>query len=117
MIQMTPEILAGLYDVLRLTKPFKGWSLPHSDDVGFHTSEVDTPQGEWWFDKTTGQHQIRVSAKKHHTLYSAMTTISHEMVHMHEHQIGVRMDVHHGWTFKKFARSVCKWHHFDLGQF
>lgn len=115
MIHLTPDILAGLYDVLRLTKPFKGWSLPPSDEVGFHVSEVETPQGEWWIEN--GQHQLKVSAKKHHTLYSAMTTLAHEMVHVHEHQVGARLDVHHGWTFKKFAKSVCRWHGFDMGQF
>lgn len=115
MIFLTPDMLAGLYDVLRLTRPFKGWKLPPSEEVGFHVGDAESPQGEWWFDK--GQHQLRVSAKKHHTLHSATMTLAHEMCHMREKQIGARMDVQHGWQFKRLARSVCRHHGFDLGQF
>jgi hypothetical protein len=116
MIYLTPDILAGLYDVLRLTRPFKAWKLPPSDEVGFVVSAEEN-HGEWWFDDKKQQHHVKVSAKRHHTLHSATTTLAHEMVHMHEKQIGARNDVHHGWTFKKFAKSVCKHHGFDLGQF
>jgi hypothetical protein len=115
MIYVTPEILAGLYDVLRMTRPFRGWKLPPSDEVGFHVSASDSPQGEYWFEK--GQHHLKVSAKKHHTLRSTMETLAHEMIHLHEQQIGVRGDVQHGWQFKRFAASVCRHHNFDLGQF
>lgn len=115
MIYLSPDMLAGLYDVLRMTRPFKAWKLPPSDDVCFHVSEAESPQGEWWHDGK--HHNLRVSAKKHHTLHSALMTLAHEMVHLHEHQVGARRDVHHGWQFKRFAASVCKHHGFDLGQF
>ncbi len=116
MIHITPDILAGLYDVLRMTRPYKSWKLPPSDEVGFYVSNVEDPQGEYWFEN--GQHHLRVSAAKHHTLQSATATLAHEMIHAHEHQIGVRRkSIQHGWQFKRFAAQVCKHHNFDRGQF
>jgi hypothetical protein len=117
MIYLTNDMLEGLYVVISMTRPFRAWKLPQADDVIFHVTAADTPQGAYWYDKEKRQHHLSVSAKRHHTLHSAMMTLAHEMIHLHEKQIGVRDDVGHGWQFKRFAKQVCHHHGFDLGQF
>ena len=37
-LRLTPEILEGAYEFLRATPPFRGWRLPHADEVEFVVS-------------------------------------------------------------------------------
>ena len=34
-LPLTPAVLAAAYEYLRATSPFKGWRLPHCDEVEF----------------------------------------------------------------------------------
>jgi len=34
-LHLTPDMLAGVYEFLRTTEPFKAWKLPHADELGF----------------------------------------------------------------------------------
>ena len=37
-LRLTPEIIEGSYEFLRTTPPFRGWNLPHADEVTFVVS-------------------------------------------------------------------------------
>lgn len=108
---LTPEILESVYELLKLTKPFKGWKLPPGDEVVFHVIRTESTDGDYFKDDH-GRHNIRVSQAKHYTLHALVMTVAHEMCHMHD-----KTKAHHGWRFRQLADSVCRAHGFDRGQF
>lgn len=112
-LHVTPEILEATYELLRMTPPFRGWKLPHADEVAFSVLTTDELDGDYAFEK--GRHHIRLSAAKHKTLHSVTATVAHEMCHMRDQINSVRS--HHGGSFKRMADAVCRWHGFDRGQF
>ena len=118
MLHITHEILSSVYDLLRLTPPFSRWKLPEADDIEFRATNCDDQALHWVaVDGDKEQHVIQVSPKHHHTLQAVLASMGHEMVHVHEYNIGFRRKTHHGWKFKILADQVCKHHGFDRGQF
>src|SRR6185312_3296203 len=66
-LRLTPDMLAAAYDFLRTTEPFRRWSLPEADDVGF--AVVRDPKMFADFGMENGIPVIRVSeAKNGHTV-------------------------------------------------
>lgn len=114
-MHVTPEIMEAVYRTLVLTPPFRGWKLPHADDVVFCVMRKHDTYGDHGFEK--GRHVLRVSQRTHSTLSRLTETIAHEMVHMREHQLGVRKDIKHGQVFQRLADQVCRHHRFDRGAF
>lgn len=113
MIHLTPEILEAAYNLLRATPPFKGWKLPHSDDVEFHVTRHIDRSGDC---TNTGKgFTVRISSKYHATLPAVLETMAHEMVHMRQHQFC--FPVTHGPRFKRLAKQVCRRHGFSEAVF
>lgn len=112
-IHATPEIVEAIYELLRLTPPFKGWRLPHADEVEFTILRTKDFEGDYHFHK--GRHVIRISHHKHKTLAFLTMTIAHEMIHMRDQILGVKS--FHGKSFQRMADQVCRYHGFDRGQF
>jgi hypothetical protein len=108
---LTPEVLRSTYDLLVLTRPFRGWKMPSSSEVIFRVLKTEQMSGDWSLDKK-GRHVIRVSKARHHTLHNVIMTVAHEMCHMKDDT-----KAHHGWKFRRLAASVCRHHGFDRGQF
>lgn len=115
-MHITPEVMEAVYRTLAITPPFRGWKLPHADDVGFHVLRTKNICGDHFLDKNR-RHHIRISHKKHSTLRSLTETIAHEMVHMREHELGVSQHIAHGTVFHRLADQVCRHHGFDRGAF
>lgn len=116
MLHITPDMVELTYELLRATPPFKGWKLPHADEIEFHIAPMkgrDQADYHW----NGRRHVIRVNPRKHHTLAALITTMAHEMIHMHEKLTCERWDVHHGRIFRKHATQVCRLHVLDRGQF
>lgn len=113
MLHVTPEMVEATYELLKLTKPFRGWKLPAADEVVFSVMWTERFSADYAFEN--GRHHIRVSGKKHRTLGSLIPTVAHEMCHMRDELKCVRS--HHGASFKRMADQVCRYHHFDRGQF
>jgi len=114
MLHLTPEILESCYELLRTTPPFRGWKLPHADDVKFVVSR----------NRDTCAHcepgtnfTLTVSQHLHSQLCTLLVTLAHEMIHIHEYMIGVRGDIQHGADFKRLAKQVCRYHGFDSKAF
>lgn len=112
-LHITPDILESVYELLRLTPPFRGWRLPDGDVVNFSVLRTDKMQGDYLF--SSGQHRIRVSGARRMSLQSVTMIVAHEMCHMRDQMKGVR--AHHGKSFQRMADAVCRHHGFDRGQF
>ena len=116
-IQVTVELVEATYELLRLTKLFKGWKLPHADDISFAITRKPDTQGEFYVNPN-GIPYICVNDKFHHTLDALTKTVAHEMCHLYEYlHFNSRQDVHHGATFNWCADRVCRSHNFDRGAF
>lgn len=119
-LHVTPALIEAAYELLRITPPFRGWKLPHADDVQFvvlpkNSTFVGAYHGD---DEKPSWHRISIAAKV--TTYDLLSTVAHEMVHM---KLGVdyydkrRQPADHGKTFNRMADQVCRWHQFDRGVF
>ena len=116
MLHLTPALLEGAYELLRLTPPFRRWKLPHADDLEFRiTNHVDR---FGHYDDRNGRAiaNIAVSARHIKTLKSLFELLAHEMVHLHLHRQGKKWDTH-GRSFQRFADQVCRHHEFDRSEF
>lgn len=110
-LHLTPEMVEATYELLRATRPFRGWKLPEADDVVFHIINSDSFSGDYL--PTKNGHRIRVNAKWCGTLEKLTRIMAHEMVHLHL-AIACPTDVaHHGHRFNKAAAIVCRHHNFD----
>jgi hypothetical protein len=114
-LPLTPETLAGAYDYLRTTPPFKRWNLPESEDVRFLVSKLRRDFAQYHWDGE--QHTISMSGAAIGQTYTLMEKMSHEMIHMHLEATGMES---RGWdkdshnkAFRKFAGDVCRFHGFD----
>ena len=116
MLQITPERLAGVYEMLRAFPPFCRWKLPPADEVKFQVLKTDKWQADW--NILGGEvHRIRASEKKHHHLASLAASVAHEMVHAKQRIDGTETKGEHNEEFKKLSKTVCRSFGFDYGQF
>lgn len=109
-LHLTPEILEGAYELLRMTPPFKRWKLPHADDLEF-TVLVTTERCGHFREAQNGIHEIGVSNSRVHTLDELFQVLAHEMAHLRQCQLGHRDT--HGKNFKELADRICTAHSFN----
>ncbi len=109
-IPLTPETLAACYDYLCTLPPASSWNLPHSEDVVFKVSRAKSVYGRF---HPTSPPMIEISSNhvgRHDTLLS---TMHHEIVHLHQFMTGILKPNGHCKAFQAFADQVCKVHEFD----
>ena len=112
MLKLTPHMLAAGYEYLRTTPPFVRWKLPPADEVQFRVSRKTSRFGEYW---TEGEeHVISVSDLSTGHTATLLTTLAHEMVHLHQHvtKTETKGAVHNA-QFRRLAARICKYHGFD----
>ncbi len=112
-LRLTPDMLAGAYEFLRTTEPFRNWKLPPGEEVGF--SVVRDPQKFADFGMEGGIPIIRVSESRNGHTATLLSTMSHEMCHLRQELTGDRG--HHNANFKRMAARICRAHGFDLKTF
>jgi hypothetical protein len=112
MIHLTPEMLVLSYALLKETPPFKGWRMPHPEDVGFSVSRTLTVCGQFWVDGK-GTPCIAVSTAAVSRLDTLVRIMAHEMIHLQQTWEGTATNAMHNADFKRKARSVCRYHGFD----
>lgn len=112
-MHLTPDIVAGMYDLLRLTPPFCKWRLPPSDDVAFGIMAASDRAGDYHWCATKQVHTIRANGAWCGHLPALVRIIAHEMVHMHLQIAYPRDRAHHGRRFLRCAAQVCRHHHLD----
>lgn len=116
-LPLTVDTLRAGYDFLCTTPPFCRWNLPDGEEVVFRL--LNTRQ--WEADhlkQRSRSHEIRVSRGKIGSTASLMEALAHEMIHLHEAQLGIaRNGVDHSGAFDRFAAQVCRLHVFDPKRF
>lgn len=119
-LKLTPEMLIASYELLRTTPPFRGYKLPHPDEIEFRIMDDPDCNGYYLFDK---RHIIGIH-KNISTLHVLNVKMAHEMVHLYQEIKGLNTDngnesyeATHNEDFHKRARRVCHYHKFDPGDF
>jgi SprT-like family len=112
-LRLTPDTLAAGYDFLRTTAPFKGWRLPHSDEIGFSVVRSKSIYADFGMEK--GVPIIRVSEARNGHAATLLATLAHEMCHLRQELTGDRG--HHNAAFARMAARVCRAHGFDIKSF
>jgi hypothetical protein len=119
-LTLTPEMLEGAYEYLRVSPPFCRWGLPHADHVSFKVMGAKDRFGHF-----RGRHrrargddfsEIAISAGLVKTTDLLLSTMAHEMIHLYQDETGTARG-HHNPKFLKLAKRVCKIHGFDQDSF
>lgn len=116
MLPITPERLAGVYEMLRAFPPYNRWQLPPAEEVKFHILKTTQLHADWGI--AGGRHHIRVSKTKHGHLSSLVESMAHEMIHARQRIAKTETNgAEHNAEFHVLAKRVCKAFGFDYGQF
>jgi hypothetical protein len=111
-MRLTPDILKNLYASLYCCYPYTKWKMPLPEEIKFVVTADPETMGTYLYD--TGEdyeHTITVSAARCGQLYTVMTTLAHECVHMSfSNQRGDKW-ASHGPAF----RTRCKMVGHELG--
>lgn len=114
-LPLTPETLAAAYDYLATCEPFRGWSLPESDEILFKV--VRTRQKQAWYQWDGKRHTITVSQGRVGQTLTLLQAVAHEMIHLHLEESGMESKAHscdtHNAAFRVLAAQACKVHGFD----
>ena len=119
-MHITPALMEAAYELLRITPPFRKWKLAEPDDVVFRIIKTELTRGTFYRAGKRGSKlpTIEISMKCIGSVHSLITTMAHEMTHMHEDTNHVaRDDVMHSARFKRLAAQVCRHHGFDAKLF
>lgn len=113
-MRLTPEIVEGAYEFLRLLPPFKAWRLPDGDEVEFHVTDhaqtyANCTEGDG------GKWIIRVSAKCVGQLSTLLPALAHEMLHIKMQRAGANFE--HDGEWEAQASRVCRIHGWDSRAF
>ena len=109
-LPLTPATLTAAYEFLRTTPPFKGWKLPHADEVEFHVTRHRDREADHEIVRRM-VHVIRVSVNKVKATDALMQAMAHEMIHAYQDGVA-RTGTHavHNTEFKRLASRVCHVH-------
>jgi hypothetical protein len=120
-LHITPELCALAYELLRATKPFKGWNLPPAAAVEFTTNKSMDTRGYYIYHahrKKKSVHEISVSLNCIGNLKSLVEVMAHEMIHLEERvSCTLTPGAMHNAAFMRKAKGVCKHHSFDFKLF
>lgn len=126
-LNLTPEILEKVYELLRVTAPFKRWKLPHADEVEFRVKDLGQNMAWYHYEDDIQKmlvkptHRIELCVMDHRELKLTVESMAHEMVHMrqrlHEDVKTGKRSAPHGKVFKRLAAQVCRAHRLDPAKF
>jgi hypothetical protein len=118
-IDLTPQIIAQAYELLRLTPPFRQWKLPSSADVSFvvsrHRMTIGYHRG---LRRKIKWHEIGISSNRVGHTSTLLRTVAHEMIHQHQQRARTETaNTEHNAEFLRLAKRVCKVHGWDEKEF
>lgn len=120
-LPLTPEVLAAAYDYLAACEPFCRWNLPDSDDITFRVVKSRKMFAQYVWEPDTERHTIEVSSGTVGHTATLMTTMGHELIHLHLRLTGMESRSSnpnvHNMPFRKLAAQACKTHGWDLKAF
>ena len=111
-MRLTPDILKNLYASLYCCYPYTKWKMPLPEEINFVVTADPETMGTYLYD--TGEdyeHTITVSSARCGQLYTVLTTLAHECVHMSFHKQKGDKWALHGTAF----RTRCKMVGHELG--
>jgi hypothetical protein len=113
-LRLTPDILAAAYEYLRATPPFRGWRLPHADEIGFTVSRHRDRHSHLIGYVRSTEAEIAVSEMVVGSSLTLIEAMAHEMVHLKQHlRRSETSKTAHNAEFRRLAALVCRHHHFD----
>lgn len=113
-----PEELVGAYECLRRCAPFRAWALPASDSIEFIVRRIPQTEAQIISGISDPEyHAIAINPDYHGHLVTLLSTMAHEMIHLHQRRNGLETRAMHNADFKRRAARVCKELGFDLKQF
>jgi hypothetical protein len=106
-MKLNSVILRNLYATLYCCYPFTKWNMPLPDEVEFIVSPDPETMGTYMYD-TGGdyEHTITISSARCGHLYTTLTTIAHEAVHMSFHRLKGDKWLHHSAEFRRRCKMV-----------
>lgn len=120
-LPLSPETLAAAYEYLCTTPPFASWNLPDSDDITFRVVKSRKMFAQYVWEPDTERHTIEVSSGTVGHTATLMTTMAHELIHLHLRLTGMESRSSnpnvHNMPFRKLAAQACKTHGWDLKAF
>jgi hypothetical protein len=118
-IRLTPDLMEGAYEFLRLTPPFKSWHLPHADEVEFVVSRHRTHVGyHRGVRRKMRSHEIGISEVCVGHTNTLLRTMAHEMIHQYQQRARTETaNTEHNADFLRLAKSVCRYHGWDEREF
>lgn len=103
-IPLNAEMLAHCYDMLAATPTLSKWNLPPAEDIRFKVIKRKDRFAHHLV--KGGVHHIEVSASLVGRFETLVSTMAHEMIHVHQDLVGLpRADDN---SFAKFADKICK---------
>lgn len=115
-LALTPELLEGAYEYLRLSLPFRRWHLPDGGQIVFRVLGAKVRYGHF-----RGRHrkahgvngisEIAISAIRVKSNEMRIATMAHEMIHLYQDESGMARG-HQNRAFRKLAVRICAIHGF-----
>ena len=115
MLHVTPAMMEAAYEFLSCFPPFKGWRLPHADEIEFRVSAEAHLCG--LYEQISDKHRISVSATTTVQTDSLIKVMAHEMIHLYQSLHYTDQGPEHNEQFHKLAKGICRRHGFDPGLF
>lgn len=114
-MKLTPEVLKNLYASLYCCYPFSKWNMPLPEECHFIVTSDSEFMGTYLYD--TGddkyEHTITISSARCGHLYTTLTTLTHEAIHMSFHRQKGDKWLHHGKEFRRRCLMVASELGFD----
>ena len=110
-MNITPQHVAAVYEMLRQFKPFDRWKLPEAETVGFHVKAI-RDHGLYWYDNG---HNITVSSLLVDSPHSLLDVTAHEVIHMRQQLRGEKLN--HNSEFRRLSQQVCREFMWDAKRF
>lgn len=106
-MKLTAAILRNLYSAMMCCTPYDGWGMPLPEQVKFIVDADPDCMGTYLFtDDGDYEHIVTISEARCGHLYTVMTTLCHEMIHMSRSGTITDAWSKHDATFKRRAKRV-----------
>ena len=113
-LPLAPHMLAAAYEYLRSTPPFRGWKLPHADEVKFVVNRHPVNMGTCQGGSTC---TIEISSVTVGHTDTMLRTMAHEMIHLRQFLHGEENSSQHNADFRHKSVQVCRYHGWDVRVF
>lgn len=114
-LPLTPHVVAAAYGYLRACPPFKGWKLPHADEVEFGVTRHRDREGDHNHYLRTTEHILRVSSYRVQSTLALLMCVAHEMTHMYQWRV-FKSYTHNAW-FNRTTKRISLIHDWPLEEF